>query len=186
MGQFFSQFDRDVLSFVLAIWLAGIVVHDVTKRRVSNRWLLSGVILAVASLFLNASPAAPTWQQALTGGVGAFALLLCFYALGMMGAGDVKFAGVLGLWLGGAALAPIAVGAGLLAGVHALCWLARHRGPSRLGRRRCAAGDPGAEAGAVAEARTTGGAPILAIPYAGYLALAALLWVATGMVPASP
>ena len=172
--------------FVLISWLAGTVAFDFGYRRVPNLWLLAGAIFATVALSWNGSPLAVTWQQALTGGVGAFAILLCFYVLGMMGAGDVKFAGVLGLWLGGPALVPITVGAGLLAGGHALFWLARHRGPALLRRRRCADGEIDAGTGTLADASASRIAMTMAIPYAGYLAIAALLWLASGAVPASP
>jgi len=169
------------LFFVLISWLAGTVAFDFGYRRVPNLWLLAGAIFATVALSWNGSPLAVTWQQALTGGVGAFAILLCFYVLGMMGAGDVKFAGVLGLWLGGPALVPIAIGAGLLAFGHALFCLARRHGPSLPGRRRCADGDVTRTA-----ASATGTAMDAAIPYAGYLALVALLWVASNPGPVSP
>ncbi len=170
----------------LVIWLIGVVFHDFAARRVPNKWILAGAIFAIASLAWDGSPSPMTWQQALIGGLGAFAILLCFYALGMMAAGDVKFVGVLGLWLGGPALVPIAVGAGLLAGGHALFWLARHRGPALLRQRRCADGKIDAGTGTLADAPASRIAMTMAIPYAGYLAIAALLWLASGAVPASP
>jgi prepilin peptidase CpaA len=174
------------LSLILVFWLIGTAFEDFARRRVSNRWLLVSAACAITALFWNGSTPAMTWQQALTGGLGAFAILLCFYALGMMAAGDVKFAGVLGLWLGASALVPIAVGAGLLAGGHALFWLARHRGPALLRRRRCADGEIDAGTGTLADASASRIAMTMAIPYAGYLAIAALLWLASGAVPASP
>jgi prepilin peptidase CpaA len=174
------------LAVFIVPWLIGVVVCDFAWRRVPNQWLLVGIAFATAALVWNDSPLAVTWQQALTGGLGAFAVLLCFYALGMMGAGDVKFVGVLGLWLGGPALVPIAIGAGLLAGGHALFWLARHRGPSLLKRRRCADDDIGTGVGTLTDASVSRVAMTIAIPYAGYLALVALLWVAAGTIPPSP
>ena len=169
------------MSIFLFCWLVGVVVCDFAQRRVPNRWLSAGAIVAFVALAWDGSPLGVTWQHALTGGLGAFAILLCFYALGMMGAGDVKFAGVLGLWLGGPALVPIAIGAGLLAFGHALFCLARRHGPSLPGRRRCADGDVTRTA-----ASATGTAMDAAIPYAGYLALVALLWVASNPGPVSP
>lgn len=49
--------------------------------------------------------------------------MLLFYALGLMGAADVKFAAALGLWIGPWPLLWVWVGASLLAGVHALALL---------------------------------------------------------------
>lgn len=62
-------------------------------------------------------------MQALGAAIGGFSLLLVFYALGLMGAADVKFAAVLGLWIGPWPLLWVWVGASLLAGVHALALL---------------------------------------------------------------
>lgn len=83
----------------------------------------------------------------------AFVALLLFYATRLMGAGDVKFAGALGLWVGLQPLLPIWIGASLLAGVHAAVALLRLRGAPREKFRRH-------------------------IPYAAYMALATLGWMA--------
>lgn len=170
--------------FVLIPWLAGIAIVDFAKRRVSNQWLLAGALVAIGTLARDGSPLDVTWQQALIGGIGAFVVLLGFYALGVMGAGDVKFAGVLGLWVGGPALVPIATGAGLLAGGHALFCLARRHGPRSMGR-----GDEGhVPAGEGTRASASNGAPVTTggIPYAGYLAVMALLWLAWRAIPTTP
>ena len=168
---------------VLISWLVSVVAFDLLQRRVPNRWLLLSAALAFLVLARDASPLAVTWQDALTGGGVAFVVLLGFYALGMMGAGDVKFAAVLGLWLGGPPLVPIAVGAGLLAGGHALVCLARRHGPALLRRQRRAAG--AMPVGTPVAGHASAHAPALdgAIPYAGYLALMALLWIALSLAP---
>jgi prepilin peptidase CpaA len=164
------------VSWVLVFWIAGVVVCDFAWRRVPNGWLAAGGVAAIATIAGSASPVGVTWQVALIGSGGAFTALLCFYAMGLMGAGDVKFAGVLGLWLGGPPLLPIAVGAGLLAGGHALFCLARRYLPhlSRRANRRAEA-----HAGIEVATSSPGDAAMDgAIPYAGYLALMALLWIA--------
>ena len=171
--------------YFLIPWLVGIAVVDFARRRVSNQWLLAGALFAIGTLAKDGSPLAVTWQQGLTGGIGAFVVLLGFYALGMMGAGDVKFAGVLGLWLGGGPLMPIAIGAGLLAGIHAFSHLARHGRPSLPGRRDDD-GDMSVDGATSADAADAASAMNGAIPYAGYLALMALLWLALRLVPPSP
>lgn len=50
----------------------------------------------------------------------AFFVLIIFYKLRMMGAGDVKFAAILGLWIGWKLLLPIWVLSCLFALVHGL------------------------------------------------------------------
>lgn len=160
------------MSLTLGLWLVGVVACDFARRRVPNRWVMAGAVFAIVALAVGRSPLAVSWPDALLGGIGAFLILLCFYAMGLMGAGDVKFAGVLGLWVGGSPLLPIVMGAGLLAGGHALFSLIRHHGPWK------ARADAKAPSAAVPRARAS-------IPYAGYLALMALVWLALRLEPAS-
>lgn len=117
------------MKLVLLIWLLIAIAQDGLQRRVRNSLVLAGIVLALAALAFDLQPFALGWSQALFGGAAAFGALLCFYALGLMGAGDVKFAGALGLWLGLGPLLPIWVAASLLAGLHNLLWLALHRWP---------------------------------------------------------
>lgn len=99
--------------------------------------MLVGVALAGVSLALNVHPLNLTAEQALTAAAGGFVALLAFYAMGLMGAGDVKFAAALGLWLGPWPLLWVWVSASLLAGAHALALLAwrRHTGLPRVHKR---------------------------------------------------
>lgn len=112
----------NALSTVTAILICiKVALSDIYARRVPNRWLL--LALAVGALlhahaWLAGQAGFPV--AALLGlGIGLVALLP-FYAIGWMGAGDVKFFAVLGFLLGWRALLPIWIGASLLAGVHAL------------------------------------------------------------------
>jgi len=150
----------------LSLWLTGVVACDFARRRVPDRWVMAGAVLAIVALAVDRSPLAVSGPDALLGGAGAVLILLGFHALGLTGTGDVKFAGVLGLWVGGPPLLPIAVGAGLLAGGHGLFSLARHHGPWRM--------HPDATAVLPAQA---------SIPHAGYLALMALVWLALRLGP---
>lgn len=76
------------------------------------------------SLVFSRQPLQLTWVHALAGGLGGLLALTLFYAMGVMGAADVKFATALGLWIGPWPLLWVWVGASLLAGVHALALLA--------------------------------------------------------------
>jgi prepilin peptidase CpaA len=69
------------------------------------------------------------WTTAFTGAAVGFGCLLLLYAVGFMGAGDVKFAGALGLWVGLPALLPIWVVGSLLAGLHSTLFLALQHWP---------------------------------------------------------
>lgn len=117
------------MKLALLIWLLIAIAQDGFQRRVRNSLVLAGIVLAMAAVALDLQPFRLGWSQVFLGGAAAFAALLCFYAFGLMGAGDVKFAGALGLWLGLEPLLPIWLAASLLAGLHALLWLALHRWP---------------------------------------------------------
>jgi prepilin peptidase CpaA len=91
-----------------AVSAAGVAaVADVWTRRIPN-WLTFGTL--ILGVLLN------TWLHAFEGALAALAgaalglaLLLPFYALGMIGAGDVKLLAALGALIGPQALVSVAV-----------------------------------------------------------------------------
>ena len=98
---------------VLAIWF------DLRARRVPNWLVLAGLVVAIVLMGLGPVAAlAPGWRDALLGGAIGFAVYLPLYAMGWMGAGDVKFFGVAGLMSGWHGLLPVWVVGSLLAGLH--------------------------------------------------------------------
>ncbi|MHA7601544.1 A24 family peptidase [Alicycliphilus sp. T452] len=163
---------------------------DLRTRKVRNWMVLLGLAMGTAALFGGAQPfQVPLWSG-LAGMLAAFAVLLPFYALGWMGAGDVKFAAVMGLWFG---LSPqlllIWVGGSLLAGLHGLLvllWRGLRRGshgtwlqarlPARLAMAMALAAPP------APPAKAPQGRPAIerSIPYAGYMALTAI-WLVLAM-----
>ena len=159
---------------ICLLWLIAVAVYDFRERRVPNWLVLAGVVSALAALALGNTPFDSTWQSSLLGSALGFGFLLLFYVTGLMGAGDVKFTGALGLWVGLSALVPIWIIASLIAGAHSVLWLTLRRwpffprlalllaGPSR-------APEPGAPSRRVR-----------IIPYAAYLALAAAAWMVWG------
>ena len=152
-----------------AVFLSSVLCFDLLQRRVPNRLLVAGALGALVVLACGSAPFGLHWPSALAAAVMAFAALLAAYAAGVMGAGDVKFAAVLGLWVGMPLLGPIAIGAGLLAGLHALFWFGL-----RIVQPLAMPYIPALPSGRWAQ-----------IPFAGYLALAALAWIGRGVVPAS-
>jgi len=105
----------------LAIVLGALVVlSDFYARRVPNAWLLAalagGAVVAALSLVLDRDH--PVWPSIPGLAIGLISMLP-FYAIGWMGAGDVKFFAVLGFLLGARALLPIWIVACLLTGMHA-------------------------------------------------------------------
>ncbi|MGI4982364.1 MAG: prepilin peptidase [Janthinobacterium lividum] len=150
---------------------------DLGTRRVPNPVLLALAVLQGIALTSGASDL--SWAQATLGALLGLCGLLPFYALRLMGAGDVKFAAVLG-WMTGPqgvfwawAIASLVVGvhavlvrtlprlgggisdAGLVATMHRWCGWWRRSTPARWSR-RARRGRRG-------------------IPYAAYLALGAWL-----------
>ncbi|MCW5652857.1 MAG: prepilin peptidase [Hydrogenophaga sp.] len=155
---------------VLVGWLMLVTHHDLAHRRVPNSLVLVGAAMALVSLSVGAQPLGLAWPQALLGGALAFGALLCLHAAGLMGAGDVKFAGALGLWMGAAALPGIWLITSVLGLAHALLWLALRRQPTWLPRLAGALDNPAPPA---AQRRRH-------IPLAAYLAFGTLGLMALG------
>lgn len=158
------------MKLALLLWLLTAIVQDGRERRVRNWLVLAGAALALLALALDLQPFALPWTDALLGAAAGFAGLLCFYLLGLMGAGDVKFAGALGLWVGLQPLLFIWLAASLLAGLHALLWLALQRWPLAPRLALALSGRPGG-----------GGTKPRPIPLAAYLAVATIAYMALGL-----
>jgi prepilin peptidase CpaA len=97
---------------LLASWM------DYREHRVPN-WLNAGI----AATGLIAQTAWAGWtglHNALTGMLVAFAMLVLFWAIKGMGAGDVKFMTAIGAWLGPNLTANAVIVGGLLGGVLAV------------------------------------------------------------------
>ena len=103
------------------LWLVVIGVMDLRIRKVRNWMVLLGLSMGLAFIAAGVQPFQISIWNGLGGMLVAFVVLLPFYAMRWMGAGDVKFAAVMGLWFG---LSPnlliIWIGGSLLAGVHGL------------------------------------------------------------------
>jgi len=166
------------LACVLCVQVAA---SDLYARRVSNRWLLAALAVLVGILLWRGAEAAQ-WRAAGMGLLCAAALLPC-YAIGWMGAGDVKFFALLGALFGPHGLLPIWIIASLLAGMHAVAvmtspalktWMPL---PLRFAvensQSRLQAWPPHQRMLAARRGRQ-------GIPYAAYLAAAALACIFTG------
>ncbi|MET3373688.1 prepilin peptidase CpaA [Variovorax boronicumulans] len=162
------------MTSVFLVWLLFIIVYDFQQRRAPNWLVLAGAVAALGALAFGTQPFEIDWASALLGAGVGFSFLLLFYAFGLMGAGDVKFAGALGLWVGLSTLVPIWIGASLMAGVHSVLWLALKHWPFFPRLALLLAGP----------SRTPESGPPTRrpriIPYAAYLALATAAWMAWG------
>lgn len=114
------------IAFWIGLWAALIAVYDWRRQRITNVSLILVLVPALLSLLLNgrgllgAGPGA-----SLLGLLLAFAATLPGYRLQVFGAGDVKFAALLGLLLGVQRTLDMLLCAALLLGVVALLmwWL---------------------------------------------------------------
>ncbi len=171
----------ELLPLVALLLGVQVAIHDLYARRVSNRGLLLATGVALVAL-------AWQWMMAGSGFPGThllgFALgllsLLPFYAIGWMGAGDVKYFAVLGLLLGAAPLLPIWIIASLLAGAHAMCVIVARRIVPALSHGALSTDSSGPVSRrlqpVVAQWRHARQGRV-GIPYAAYLAFASLWWV---------
>jgi len=72
---------------------------DVRTRRVPNRLIALGLVIALVTQCLQAGVAAGSWAW-LTGAATGMGLFVGLYVLGGMGAGDVKLMGAVGAFTG--------------------------------------------------------------------------------------
>lgn len=161
---------------MLIVLCIGVLSCDMLYRRVPNMLLLFALVLHVGFLVCTGHGISgiDVWQS-MVGGTVAFIFFLPLYLLRAMGAGDVKFFTLLGFLLGARHLLPIWLAASLMAGAHAVLWYALKNGMAeqmlppgvQYLLQRVAVSGP-----YQAMLRRRGGRH--GIPYAAYLALAAI------------
>ncbi|HUQ18080.1 MAG TPA: prepilin peptidase [Gemmatimonadaceae bacterium] len=102
-------------------------IGDVRSRRIPNQLVL---VLAVLGIIYSAVTRGPLWGslRAIEGIVVGMGLWIPFYALGWLGAGDVKLVGAAGAWLGPMETIEGSFIAALLGALLALLWMLRSRG----------------------------------------------------------
>jgi prepilin signal peptidase PulO-like enzyme (type II secretory pathway) len=94
-----------LVAWFYTVWLLVVLVIDFEHRRVLNLMLPAAVAVALLAPVLTLLGVAhlPTFGSALLGGLAGFLVFLLIFVIGrgrMMGAGDVKLAGVIGLMVG--------------------------------------------------------------------------------------
>jgi Flp pilus assembly protein protease CpaA len=86
-----------LLDFSILVITVLSVLFDLTVRRIPN-WIIAFGL--VGGLLLNASQGFAQFSHSLLGFVGGITIFIVPFALGWMGAGDVKYFGVVGAILG--------------------------------------------------------------------------------------
>ncbi len=117
-----------VVLLTLVILLGMVAWQDIKQHRISNRVVLVGVVLGFmfnglmpqGQGFNSPAPGGLGWLAALTGLGMGMALLLPFYWLRAMGAGDVKLMGMVGAFIGPGQVLGALLGTFLIGGVMAL------------------------------------------------------------------
>ena len=157
---------------MLQLWLLFLLAttgYDLLQRRVPNWLVMSGLAFAILALITERHPFGLTWAPALIASLAAFLFFLIFYLMKVMGAGDVKFAGVLALWVGLMPFALIWAMASVLAGLHALLFILSKRQPLPSLLLKLIHGPAFNDPLKSASSKQ--------IPYAAYLALSAIAWL---------
>jgi len=94
---------------------------DFSIKRVSNYGVVIVTFLGLLMLFFQKNPWEPKWINSISAFFVFLIVFLPFYKKGLMGAGDIKFMAVMGLWLGFSAYAIFAfVGGSFLAFLHSI------------------------------------------------------------------
>lgn len=113
---------------LLGVWVAAISWFDWRQLKVPNAALILVLVPAVLVLAVDGRGLlGEKWLSSLGGMAVGFALTLPGYVVRRFGAGDVKFAAVLGLLLGVGRGFEMVLGASILMGAAALLLLALHR-----------------------------------------------------------
>ena len=118
-------------TLLLTALLLAACVADVRARRIPNALVLAvlsaGIVRAAAAPLLApaAAPYAAGVTAALLGALLGLAAWVPLYALGVLGAGDVKLFAAAAAWMGPHGVLPASTYAALAGGVLALVWGAR-------------------------------------------------------------
>jgi prepilin peptidase CpaA len=110
-----------LLALVVVPLCVLMAISDYSARKVPNAWMLIALVEGTFVFFVEWSlhRSGSPWSAILGFFTGLF-VLLPFYAIHWMGAGDVKLFATFGFLLGAKALLPIWIIASLLAGAHVI------------------------------------------------------------------
>lgn len=100
-------------------------LYDVATSRIPNA--LTFAAAALGLLFHILAPSGAGWSSASLGLLAGLAIFFPMFALGAMGAGDVKLMAAVGAWIGAAAILKVALYGSVAGGVFAVIVALRHR-----------------------------------------------------------
>ena len=112
---------------VFSAILVAAAIGDLRTRRIPNKLVAVLALLGIAYSVARA-PVIPGLSQAGGGLLAGLACWLPFYALGWLGAGDVKLYAAAGAWLGAARAAEGALIGALFGELLSLIWMAKSHG----------------------------------------------------------
>lgn len=112
---------------VFSAILIAAAVGDLRTRRIPNKLVAVLAVLGIAYSVARA-PVMPGLFQAGGGLLAGLACWILFYALGWLGAGDVKLYAAAGAWLGPGRAAEGALIGALFGAVLSLIWMAKSQG----------------------------------------------------------
>ena len=117
----FSPLSNQLLITTLLALLAVALLSDIRERRIPNQLVVTGLLLGLAGHVWFAGIGGLT--IAASGALVGLLCLLPFYALGALGAGDVKLMAMCGAFLGPLQVAAASVASLLVGGVIGVVWL---------------------------------------------------------------
>jgi prepilin peptidase CpaA len=123
-----------ILSATLALLLLWGATTDLRRRIISNQLNLTIALLAPFWWWANGMALYPDIPIQLAIAAAVFIIFTGFFALGVMGGGDVKMLVAIALWLPLQAMSTLLVVMALIGGVVTLITVAHHRITRRIGQ----------------------------------------------------
>ena len=108
----------------LVVWAAVAALYDWRQRRLPNFLTLGALSVGAVYALIYGAPLGGAWYWNYAAAAVGLVVLLPVYAIGVMGAGDVKFFAAMGMLGGPTILLPTLLVASLIVGAHAFLTLA--------------------------------------------------------------
>lgn len=115
---------------MLIVILLCAVATDLRHRRIPNRLIVAGLCGALLCALAGGGLIAAV--AAIKGAAVGLLVLLPFFVVRLVGAGDVKLLSVVGGFTGVAALLPVVLGTFIAGGVLGMVWLVRDRSMNQM------------------------------------------------------